>query len=401
MFKELPNIGITEDHSLFEIKIRRWFNIMSVFGVLVAIIQAVFVSSQDVLSSIFHLVWGVACVVGLLLHARHNFNLARFVVCTVTIIFVGLASARIGPEYYPHFASFGILVAVFIFYDLKKEWGYVLFFLLIEIIMLFFVESNYLKADTVFFKQPNLARSFILIGTVLFVCFEIWYLVRLSWINENYINTELQRTNNKLIKLNVEKAVMLQEIHHRVKNNFQIISSLTKLQSNKLESKESKAIFDDLRNRIMSIAMMHEKIYQSENMAEIDFKDYVESLISNILENSGIKRPVGIKIFSEIKTMNNQAIIPIALIFNELITNSLKHAFEKINTPEIKVNFTKRAGDYSLNYQDNGVWKEQTQKDTLGLELISSLTEQLSGDFKRESDESGTRYFFTFKEKVE
>ncbi len=375
---------------------------MSVCGIMTAIIQAIFFSSQDILSSIFHLIWGGTCVIGLLLHARHNFNLARFIVCTTTIVFGGLASARIGHEYYPHFASFGILVAVFIFYDLKKEWKYVLFFLLIEIILLLFVESNYLKADAVFFENPDAARSFILIGTILFVCFEIFYLVRLSWVNENYINTELQRTNNKLIKLNVEKAVMLQEIHHRVKNNFQIITSLTKLQSNKLEMNESKATFDDLCNRIMSISMMHEKIYQSENMAEIDIKDYVESLTNNVIQGSGETRPVDIKINSDIKTINNQAIIPVALIFNELITNSLKHAFESNNSPEIKVSFNKSSvGKYSLSFEDNGKWKEQSKEDTLGLELINSLTEQLSGDFRRESDEEGTRYFFTFNERVD
>lgn len=401
MFKELPNIGITEDHSLYEVKIRRWFNIVTTFGILTAIIQAIFVSGQDILASIFHLIWGTACVIGLLLHAHHNFSSARFVSCLFTLVFGGLASARIGHEYYPHFASFGILIAVFIFYDLKKEWQYVLFFLLIEIIILMIVETNYFKADTVFFKNAQAARSFTLIGTILFVCFEIWYLVRLSWLNENYINTELHRTNEKLQLKNRENTVMLQEIHHRVKNNFQIISSLVKLQANKLESDHSKDIFDDLCSRIMSISMMHEKIYQSDNMAQIDFRDYIESLANRIIENYSIRTPVKINVSSDIKSMNNQAIVPIALILNELITNSLKHAFLNTNSPEIYINFSKSADThYNLIFQDNGKWLEE-KVDSFGLELIASLTEQLSGNFERQSGEVGTTYVFKFKDQVD
>lgn len=353
---------------------------------------------MDFYATLFHGIWGVFCIIGIVVHHLGSFNIARVLVCFSIIILGGMASARIGQELYPHLASFGIMVASFIFFDVKKEWKYILLLLLVGVGMYAIVETNWYKSEDIVVDNPYAMRLFTIVGSVAFVSFEIVFLLRLSWLNENYINTELVQTNKRLEESLEEKKILLQEVHHRVKNNFQVILSLIKLQTEDVSDEKSKLIFKDIRNRLSAIALMHEMMYKSDLLHKINFTTYIENLATTITEASSENSEVDVQVNSNVEFISNESIIPIALILNELFSNSFKHAFGESNLiKRIEVNIKSLSKDtIKINYSDNGKWRESSTK-SFGLDLIQMLVEQLSGTMQREITVDGTSYQLTVK----
>jgi len=167
-------------------------------------------------------------------------------------------------------------------------------------------------------------------------------------------------TQRKKVELKIkesleEKEVLLQEIHHRVKNNLQIISSLLNLQTHYVEGEETINVLKDSQNRVKTMAIVHEKLYQSPNLKDINFKEYIEDLISVLFYSYGIES-------KNIKTLINledlkidiDTAIPCGLIINELVTNSLKYAFPD-GKGILKVELTSKSDNIKLRVADNGV----------------------------------------------
>ena len=181
-----------------------------------------------------------------------------------------------------------------------------------------------------------------------------------------------------------EKVVLLKEIHHRVKNNLQIISSLLNLQSDYLEDDRSRDIFKVSQNRIESMALIHEKLYQSKDLARINFAEYVQDLVDSLLSsyelNSG---NVSAKIDVDDSLLSLDAAIPCGLIINELVLNSLKHAFPTGTKGEISVTLTKSENNFTLSVGDNGIGfpaeVDFQNTKSLGLQLVNALINQLKG----------------------
>jgi len=199
-----------------------------------------------------------------------------------------------------------------------------------------------------------------------------------------------------------EKDLLLREIHHRVKNNMQIISSILNLQSFTVTDPELLDILKQNQNRIKSMAMIHEKLYQSPNLLQIDFSDYLNSLTADLVYTYLIKDR-GIEIDLDLEKdimLNIETSIPCGLIYSELLSNSIKHAFPDIKR-RIKVKL-KRLDDYiMLNVSDNGIGLPQEidfiKTDTLGLQLINSLVKQIDGTIKLDRV-NGTSFTVKFQE---
>lgn len=200
----------------------------------------------------------------------------------------------------------------------------------------------------------------------------------------------IMRKQKEIIeKQNNERKIMLQEIHHRVKNNFQIISSMLKLQSYKDDNPQLQASFQEAINRIHTMATVHEIIYKQEALDEVNAKSYLENLIANLRRTFENKR-VDIQVESCEDGLELEQTIPLGIIVNELITNSFKHAFtEEMDHPQIFIQLQKNKSDFVLNYMDNGIGFDPSKfNDSFGLELIKTLAEQLSGQFEIVSDSS-------------
>ena len=211
-------------------------------------------------------------------------------------------------------------------------------------------------------------------------------------------NEELIKINNIVKAQNDEKTIMLKEIHHRVKNNLQVISSMIRLQSFETNDVSAKKMFDATVNRVVAMALIHEKMYQKDNLSKINLEDYLKSLAVDIFQSHTLNQSINFNIKSNLEVIGNRTIVPLALIFNELISNSLKYAFKQIDQGEIHVSIYKVDDDeFILKYFDNGIWMDTKYKSTFGLELIDTFVEQLDGELQRNSNDEGTTYILKLK----
>ncbi|MFO7446352.1 MAG: histidine kinase dimerization/phosphoacceptor domain -containing protein, partial [Ignavibacteriaceae bacterium] len=208
-----------------------------------------------------------------------------------------------------------------------------------------------------------------------------------------------------------EKEVLLKEIHHRVKNNLQVISSLLYLQSTKVKDKETLNLFEDSQNRIKSMALIHEKLYQSKDFADINFFEYVHGLLQH-LNRSYKKTGLPVKTVIDMKEINLSldTAISCGLIVNELVTNAYKYAFPpdwvsqhiQEDGLQIKIKMEKgKENKYILTVSNNGISIPENldikKVNSLGLKLVSSMVQQLDGSIEISRD-TGTQFKISFED---
>lgn len=209
-------------------------------------------------------------------------------------------------------------------------------------------------------------------------------------------NLKLKQTNTELQQQYDEKSIMLKEIHHRVKNNLQVITSLLRLQLYKIDDAKAREPFEESINRVNSMALIHEKMYKGDRVNDVNLSQYIYDLADNLIENYSNYENVKVLVDTDIETLNLNVVVPLSLIFNELISNSLKHAFIKNKTGEISINIIKNKKEITLIYKDNGNWKEPQDPNSFGLELIDTFSDQLGGSFTIDNT-NGTKYTFKFE----
>ena len=214
--------------------------------------------------------------------------------------------------------------------------------------------------------------------------------------------SERKQAEDELKSSLSEKDVLLKEIHHRVKNNMQVISSLVDLQANEVKDKALHAIFKDVIHRVRSMAMVHEKLYQSTDFARVEFADYARSLLGYLWHSQGTVAPgVQLKLDLEPVLLPVNEAVPCGLILNELFTNSLKHAFASRDNGTVTVSLRRDgAGKVSMTVQDNGIGLppeiDIKQAPSLGLRLVQMLARQLHAVMESQTD-NGTKITIAFK----
>ncbi len=212
---------------------------------------------------------------------------------------------------------------------------------------------------------------------------------------------ERKRVEEKLNSSLAEKEFLLKEIHHRVKNNFQIISSLLNLQAQSISEPASREKYTESIHRIKAMAIIHELLYKSKNLSIIKIKDYLNELVSYLADTYNIDKHihVNLKINVQKQFIEIDKAIPCGIIINELVTNSFKYAFKNTNKGIINIFFTEKQNQYSLVVSDNGDGfinpTNVKNNNTLGLELVNSLVEQLEGTLKTET-KKGTTFTISF-----
>ena len=198
-----------------------------------------------------------------------------------------------------------------------------------------------------------------------------------------------------------EKEVLLKEVHHRVKNNLQIVSSLLNMQVQRLEDVEVRRLLEDSRNRVQSMALIHEWLCQSNDLAEIDLARYIESLTSSLAHSFGVD-PARVRLKTHVTdiSLGLDVAVPCALLVNELVSNALEHAFPQGRGGEIHVGLQGDGRDHLiLTVADDGVGLpsaiDLSAPRTMGLELVTTLAEQLDGTIELTRD-GGTRFRIRF-----
>lgn len=211
----------------------------------------------------------------------------------------------------------------------------------------------------------------------------------------------IKEENLVLQQSNREKETLLKEIHHRVKNNLQIISSLLRLQAHTIDDETVKSIFDVSLNRISSMATVHEMLYRSSEYSKIDYKEYLHTLINSLIDTISDQQSIQFQIEVEDVVFTIETAVPLGLLMNEILTNSIKHAFKSGENGIIYIRIKATKDDhFILEIGDNGSGIQQTDDDkkneTLGLSLIDSLAEQLGAKLDVNTATPGTHYVMHF-----
>lgn len=242
--------------------------------------------------------------------------------------------------------------------------------------------------------QQRLNKTYFII-LILFIILSVIILYLLIKLNrrrklvesKNAAIVEQNQTINKSLK---EKEILIKEIHHRVKNNLQIISSLLKLQLNITEDNEAKISLTDAHGRILSMALLHQQLMIKDQRSVVEISEFIKTLGSHI-ENSILNpdRKTVLEYDLEPIFMHVDVASPVCLIINEVLVNSIKHAFGNTNQCLIKITLKNQDNKISLRIQDNGTGfyyeKEKAKNTSLGLEIIESVSEQINASFKFEN----------------
>jgi PAS domain S-box-containing protein len=196
--------------------------------------------------------------------------------------------------------------------------------------------------------------------------------------------TSAKQNEDKITQSLKEKEVLLKEVHHRVKNNMQIISSILNLQSSYTTDSAILALLRESQNRIKTMAYIHESLYQNKTFSSVNFNEYLSQLISNVVHSYSVS-PEKIKLLINCDkvVLNLDVSIPLGLIINELVTNAIKHAFPSTSKGIISVNLTTEKNLVTLNVQDNGIGIDTEvspeNSNSLGLQLVYTLIDQIDG----------------------
>ena len=239
-------------------------------------------------------------------------------------------------------------------------------------------------------------------GVMAFSIAAIVYIILLFWQRQIRM-----RERRKFLKLeNEQKTAMLKEIHHRVKNNLHVVNSLLRIQASKIKEADSfelediEAMFRKAQNRVLSMAVLHEKMYQSNTYGVINAESHFKPLIQDLIHTYGIDKSIELDVQICPVDFNMETLVPLSLIINELISNSLKHAFNNIDECLITIHLNKieTHKSYQLIIGDNGTFNTTNnhKKSGIGTKLIHSFVRQLKGTITR-LDRPGTFYEITFK----
>ena len=264
----------------------------------------------------------------------------------------------------------------------------------------FDVEKNQQKVKEIELQkkiddEANTKQRLLLVVVIVVILITLVFTL-LLFINKQKVNHLLEQ-KNEAIQANLEqKEIMMSEIHHRVKNNLQMVSSILDLQGRDLSDEKSIRVIEDSLSRINAISLIHKRLYQSDNIRGIKINTYLQELAFDILKNfSATVNPSSIDLQCNIDDldMDLESAIPIGLITAELITNSCKYAFINITQPKITISLAKQTTGLILAVTDNGVGKQQsinTSGTAFGTKLIKSLSRKLRAEITENSSSNGT-----------
>ena len=215
-------------------------------------------------------------------------------------------------------------------------------------------------------------------------------------------NKLLQEKNEKIARQNKEKEDLLKEIHHRVKNNLQIISSLLNMQSRTMENGQALDAMKESQSRVKTMALIHEKLYQYDNLSRINMREYLAQLSDFLAHTYRTDKDIRVELDADDINLDIDTAVPLGLITNELLSNAWKYAFQDKSQGEIHIKFTRTDQGYQLEVEDTGrgISKDidLSKSTSLGLKLVRSLTRQIHGELEVVDQNPGTAFRVAFRE---
>ncbi len=294
---------------------------------------------------------------------------------------------------------FVLVLIVFTGYITTKRYGKVYLYLNIFIVCLLYIEG-FPEYSISFNAVPETSQSLLSLFSILFSI----YLLGILGGNLLKAYHNLYKSHNEIEKQIKEKETLLREVHHRIKNNLQTVSSLLSLQSRNLQDGKMKSIMKNSQNRVVSMAMIHEMLYMCNDVSKIEYRPYVQELSKFLIRSlKGADSKVKLNLDIPDIKLGVDTAVPLGLLINEAITNALKYGVTDQKDGEISISIRQDGNDgYELRIGDNGTGFPNTvdHKTTksFGLKLIHNLTRQLKGSISRDLSKKGTNYIIKFHE---
>lgn len=299
-----------------------------------------------------------------------------------------------------------ILPAAFFIYDKWEKWM-IIFFNGSILLLTLILTATYINNDS---PLPILSEiesyinlcNFFLTGIVVIV---IIYCFKKTVLNKEndllHINSTLTQQNLKVSEQHQNMQVLMKEIHHRVKNNLQMVNSLLRLQGSSIKDDHIAGLFKDSRQRILSMAMLHEKMYDSDDLQHINVYDHFDFLIKSLIDSYAIEKDINIDLRVDTINLEIDTLIPLGLMINEIITNSLKYAFKEQVSGKIQLHLKHlKDQEYEMTIGDYGIGVTFNNSPAgLGTKLIKIFVKQLNGTIEQ-LDTPGTLFRITFKNEI-
>ncbi len=401
-FLRAPDPNVADQYEAARFRLTWNVNVILSFALLLLTVVSAVTQSE------YAIIYGIALLAcGLATFYMFRLKDYRLIALVLSLLFYTLVLySYFSVDGYIHFLEpfWAVVIIIYIYFIRGKILGGIALLINIVATALFFnfrlenavtILEN-VGRDRLFSMSLEFAICMLLIG----------YLIH-QFIDANLRAEQAQRDLNQALikekkyinKQNDEKTVLLQEIHHRVKNNLQIITSLLRMQSEKVDSEETKRHFQDAINRVLTMSLVHQKLYENKSLSEVDLSEYVEALCSDILHINENEKTIKRHLNVHCHCINTKTLVPLGLIITELISNSMKHAFTMSkNEPEIHIDIDLNETDeiLYLSYRDNGTWKAGNSS-SFGLQLIETFTEQLEGSVSRTIDQNGTSFSFVLR----
>lgn len=352
-------------------------------------------------------IFGLVVIIAQFFNQKGNYNTARHIFFISTNLLMYYTSLTIGLKsgiylfYFPMVLGYSFLLNVKNRKELLFYFSFTLMLFGSVLLNIEFLKPLHIPKYT----SPKFQFEIMAFLSFVLVIYQTYlYITNRENTQLQLLNTinELKLSENKHLQDIKDKEVLLAEVYHRVKNNLSVVSSLINLQMNTIDHEYTKNALMDCKNRVNSMAMIHQKFYEGKNYSQIDFKAYIEALVSEIkfaynLNNKKIV--VEAYIAPELNFDLNVA-IPCGIILNELLSNAFKHAFHNQESGKIEVFIEREKNLFLMSVVDNGSgfeFKDKIETSTsLGLILIQSLSEQLDGTFQYFGNK-GTDFRMLFK----
>jgi two-component sensor histidine kinase len=288
------------------------------------------------------------------------------------------------------------MLLLFVVFNLGIYWG-IGFGVIGAIAYIYYRQFEMYNAMELANFDPNVHLITFIVEVTL-TTFLILYLVQLFLLTSRKSELAMKEQNKLLIDKNkliedqhAEKTIMLKEIHHRVKNNLQVVNSILRLQSHEIKDPEALEVFELSQKRIHAMALIHERLYTLDKMSYSITADYLKLLVKDLVDLYQNYQQIELIMNVQDGIVPQNNIVPFGLILNELISNSLKHGIESKGV--ISISSEKNEKSVSLIFQDNGKGFENEIHKGFGLELIETLTEQLDGTVNYRNNQSKGVFF--------
>jgi two-component sensor histidine kinase len=308
----------------------------------------------------------------------------------LTIIIISIHSGGINSPAIPFLVLF-----IFFGYLIKRSYGNFWFVVIVTTVLFFYVMN---KISYRFINELN--DENITEFNVLFLFFTIIILGGVFGRMINKTNEDIKLAKLEIEKRNDEKTVMLKEIHHRVKNNLQVVNSLLSIQARGVDDVEIKSMFKAAQSRVFTMARLHEKIYNTKDLKNINVKEYFKLLVHDLVRSYSLEKNIAIDLQIDFFYMSIDSLLPLSLIINELISNSIKHAFKDSKPGKITVKlFQFENNSCKLIVADNGKAADYailSHYNSTGVTLIKSFVKQLNGKIEVLQTTKGTVFEISF-----